>query len=133
MRLAAARPIIAFLCTAFVALGLSIASIGPALPEFAAVAAIDVSSIGVLYSALFAGFLLSQITATLLLERTGTRVVILWALAVFADGTLGLAVAVQRRHAALRERRARHRLRLRHDRRSTWSHRACSCTGPPSS
>ena len=34
----AARPIIAFLSTAFVALGLSIASIGPALPEFAAVA-----------------------------------------------------------------------------------------------
>ena len=79
--------------TAFVAVGLSIASIGPALPEFAAVAGIDVSSVGVLYSALFAGFLLSQITATLLLERTGTRVVILWALAVFATGTVGLALA----------------------------------------
>ncbi|AMY10254.1 putative transporter [Luteitalea pratensis] len=90
----AARPIIAFLCAAFVAVGLSIASLGPALPEFAAVAAIDVSSIGVLYSALFAGFLLSQITSALLLERTGTRVVILWALAVFATGSLGLAMAV---------------------------------------
>ena len=32
-------------------------SIGPALPEFARVAGIDVSSVGVLYSALFAGFL----------------------------------------------------------------------------
>ena len=90
----AARPIIAFLCTVFVAVGLSFASIGPALPEYASVAAIDVSSIGVLYSALFGGYLLSQITATVLLERTGTRVVILWALAVFAMGTLGLAISV---------------------------------------
>jgi fucose permease len=91
---AAARPIIAFLCTAFVAVGLSFASIGPALPEFAAVAAMEVSSIGVLYSALFAGYLLSQITAALLLERSGTRVVILWAIGVFGLGTLGLAMAV---------------------------------------
>ena len=89
-----ARPIIAFLCTSFVAVGLSFASIGPALPEFAAVAAIDVSSIGVVYSALFGGYLLSQITATVLLERASTRVVILWAIAVFAAGTVGLAVAV---------------------------------------
>ena len=91
---AAARPLMAFLCTAFVAVGLSFASIGPALPEFASVAAIDVSSMGVLYSALFGGYLLSQITATVLLERTGTRIVILWALVVFALGTLGLAMAV---------------------------------------
>jgi len=89
-----ARPIIAFLCTAFIAVGISFASLGPALPEFAAVASIDVSSIGVVYSALFAGYLLSQITATVLLERTGTRVVILRALAIFAVGTLGLALAV---------------------------------------
>lgn len=87
------RALIALLSTAFVALGLSIASVGPALPEFAAVAGIDVSSVGVLYSALFGGFLLSQITATLLLERTGTRVVILTALGVFATGTAGLATA----------------------------------------
>lgn len=91
---AEARALIGFLCTAFVAVGLSFASIGPALPEFAAVAAMDVSSIGVLYSALFAGYLLSQITATVLLERTDTRVVILRALGVFALGTLGLALAV---------------------------------------
>jgi fucose permease len=90
----AARVLIAFLCTAFVAVGLSFASIGPALPEFAAVAAMDVSSIGVLYSALFGGYLLSQITATVLLERTGTRIVILCALVVFALGTMGLAMAV---------------------------------------
>ena len=60
---AAAASLIGFLCTAFVAVGLSFASIGPALPEFAAVAAIDVSSIGVVYSMLFAGYLLSQVTA----------------------------------------------------------------------
>ena len=40
---AAPRALIAFLCTVFVALGLSIASIGPALPEFATVARIEVS------------------------------------------------------------------------------------------
>ncbi len=90
---AAPRVLIAFLCTVFVALGLSIASIGPALPEFAHVARIDVSSVGILYSALFAGFLASQVTATVLLERTGTRVAILFALGVLASGTVGLALA----------------------------------------
>jgi fucose permease len=87
------RALIALLCAVFVALGVSIASIGPALPEFARVARIDVSSVGVLYSALFAGFLASQVTATLLLERTGTRAAILFALGVLASGTVGLALA----------------------------------------
>jgi FHS family glucose/mannose:H+ symporter-like MFS transporter len=87
------RALIAFLCAVFVALGSCIAAIGPAFPEFAAVAGIDVSSVGVVYSSLFAGFLASQITATLILERTGTRVVVLWALAVLAAGTTGLALA----------------------------------------
>lgn len=90
---AAPRALIAFLCTVFVALGLSIASIGPALPEFARVARIDVSSVGVLYSALFTGYLASQVTATVLLERTGTRTAILFALGVLASGTVGLALA----------------------------------------
>lgn len=85
--------LIALLSTVFVALGLSIAALGPALPEFARVADIPVSSVGVLYSALFAGFLLSQITSTLLLDRIGTRVTILGALGVFAAGTAGLALA----------------------------------------
>lgn len=85
--------LIALLSTVFVALGLSIAALGPALPEFARVADIPVSSVGVLYSALFAGFLLSQITSTLLLDRIGTRVTILGALGVFATGTAGLALA----------------------------------------
>lgn len=87
------RALIALLCTVFVALGLSLSAVGPALPEFARVAGIDVSSVGLLYSALFAGFLVSQITSTLVLERTGTRIVILWALGVFTAGTSGLAVA----------------------------------------
>jgi FHS family glucose/mannose:H+ symporter-like MFS transporter len=85
--------LMSLLCAVFVALGLCIAAIGPALPEFARVADIDVSAVGVLYSALFAGFLATQITATMLLERTGTRVVILWALGVLATGTTGLALA----------------------------------------
>ncbi len=85
--------LIGMLGSAFVAVGVTVASLGPALPEFASVAGIDVSSIGVLYSALFGGFLVSQITATVLLERTGTRVTILAALVVLAAGTTGLAVA----------------------------------------
>jgi len=85
--------LMALLCAVFVALGLCIAGIGPALPEFARVAGIDVSGMGVVYSALFAGFLATQVTATVLLERTGTRVVILWALSVLAAGTVGLALA----------------------------------------
>lgn len=85
--------LIALLCAFFVALGLSIATLGPALPEFAQVAGLPVSAMGVLYSALFAGFLASQVSAALLLDRVGTRPTILGAIAVFAAGTAALAVA----------------------------------------
>ena len=88
------RALIACLCALFAALGMAIATVGPALPEFARVADIDVSSVGLLYSAIFAGFLASQITASLILDRTGTRAVILASLAVFATGAVGLGLAI---------------------------------------
>lgn len=84
--------LIALLCAVFAALGAAIASIGPALPEFARVARVDVSTVGLVYTALFGGYLASQVTSTFLLERIGTRIAILWALAVLAVGTAGLAV-----------------------------------------
>ncbi|BCS33349.1 MFS transporter [Luteitalea sp. TBR-22] len=89
----APRALMALLSAAFVALGVSIAAIGPALPEFADVAGLAVSAMGVLYSALFAGFLASQVSAAVLLDRVGTRRTILTAIAVFALGTTGLALA----------------------------------------
>lgn len=89
----ASRALIALLCSVFVALGLSIATLGPALPELAAVAGVAISAMGVLYSALFAGFLVSQILAAVLLDRVGTRLTILSAMAVFALGSASLAVA----------------------------------------
>jgi fucose permease len=85
--------LIACLCALFASLGLTIAALGPALPEFAMVAGLRVSEVGLLYSALFAGFLASQITASLLLDRRGTRVVILTSLVLFALGGFGLALA----------------------------------------
>lgn len=88
------RGLIACLCAIFTAMGLSIAALGPALPEFARVAELPVASVGLVYSALFAGYLGSQITATVLLDRRGTRVVILASLVLFALGTLGLGLAV---------------------------------------
>jgi fucose permease len=87
------RALIACLCALFAALGMAFATVGPALPEFARVAGIDVSSVGLLYSAIFAGFLASQITASVILDRTGTRAVILASLGVFATGAVGLGLA----------------------------------------
>lgn len=87
------RALIACLCALFAALGMAIAAVGPALPEFARVARIDVSSVGLIYSALFAGFLASQITASVILDRRGTRTVILGSLGVFAAGSIGLALS----------------------------------------
>jgi FHS family glucose/mannose:H+ symporter-like MFS transporter len=87
--------LIACLCTTFVAVGSSIAALGPALPEFAGAAGVDVSSIGMVFSALFAGMLTSQVTAGLLLERIGTRTIILAALGIFAFGTFGVASATR--------------------------------------
>lgn len=93
MDAAAPHRLIACLCALFTSLGLTIAALGPALPEFAQVAGLRVSEVGLLYSALFAGFLASQISASLLLERRGTRVVILGSLVLFALGGFGLALA----------------------------------------
>jgi fucose permease len=89
----APHALIACLCATFVAVGSSIAALGPALPEFARAAGVDVSAIGTLFAALFAGMLTSQVTAGLLLERTGTRTIILAALGIFALGTFGVATA----------------------------------------
>ena len=89
----ATHRLIACLCALFTALGLTIAALGPALPEFARVAGLAVSDVGLLYSALFGGFLASQITVSILLDRRGTRAVILASLGLFAAGAFGLAVA----------------------------------------
>ena len=85
------RALIACLCASFVAIGTSIASIGPALPDFARGARIDISEIGVLFSALFAGMLASQITAGLLMDRIGTRVVTLGGMALFGAGAVAIS------------------------------------------
>ncbi len=87
------RALIACLCALFVALGITLAAVGPALPEFARRAGIDVSSVGLVYTALFAGFLASQITSSVLVERRGTRAVILGSLLVFAAGGVALGLS----------------------------------------
>jgi len=89
------RVLIACLASVFVAVGTTIASIGPALPEFARAAGLEVSAIGILFSALFAGMLASQVTAGVVLERIGTRAMILAALALFAVGSFGVAVSAR--------------------------------------
>ncbi len=72
---------------------MAFASIGPALPEFAQVVGLDVSSIGVIFTAIFAGFLASQISASMLLDRIGTRTAILISLGTYACGAVGLGLA----------------------------------------
>ena len=89
------RALIACLAAVFVAVGTTIASIGPALPEFARAAGLEISAIGILFSALFAGMLASQVTAGVVLERIGTRAMILAAMALFAIGSFGVAASAR--------------------------------------
>lgn len=90
---AAPRALISLLSAAFAAIGGSVAALGPALPEFARGTGVPVSSIGVLFTAMFGGMLAAQITSGLLVERRGTRLLVLISMAAFAAGTAGLAVA----------------------------------------
>jgi len=92
-RQAPPRALIALLCAAFVAIGTSVASLGPALPEFARDAGVPVSSIGMLFTAIFGGMLASQTTSGVLVERRGTRRVVLLSMGTFATGTAGVALS----------------------------------------
>ena len=80
-------------CAVFFALGMINASFGPALAELAQHTASDLAQIGGLFTAYFAGALLSQVLAGPLVDRLGQRPVLVAGMAVTACGVLATAFA----------------------------------------
>jgi fucose permease len=76
-------------CLCFLALGVAISAIGPALPELAARTDSSLESLGGVFSAIFLGALVAQLAAGPLSDRLDQRVVLLAGMALFALGTLG--------------------------------------------
>lgn len=74
----------------FLLLGLVTAAIGPILPELAQNAGVSLSSIGLVFTAIFLGALVAQLVAGPLGDKIGQRMVILGGLLLLATGLLGI-------------------------------------------
>lgn len=79
------------LCTAFVAVGLVVASIGPALPALAHQTDRSLAQLGTLFIALFGGGLLAQTLSGPISDRFGRRVVLVIASAMFGSAALAMS------------------------------------------
>lgn len=85
--------LIALLCAAFVAVGGGVATLGPALPGLAEVVGRPLPDLGALLSALFAGMLVGQVTAGVLVDRYGVRPTLLVSFVAYAAGILAIPFA----------------------------------------
>jgi MFS family permease len=86
-------PLITLMCAAFVAVGAGVASIGPTIPETAQAIGQPLPRLGLLLSALYAGMLVAQASAGVMVDRRGVRPMLLTSFAVFGVGASALAVA----------------------------------------
>jgi MFS family permease len=75
----------------FFALGLLMAQIGPVLAELSTRATTTLAAIGAIFTALFLGALLTQLTGGLVCDRVGERPVLLVGLGLACAGMLGIA------------------------------------------
>lgn len=85
--------LIALLCAAFVAVGGGVATLGPSLPGLAVVVGRPLPDLGALLSALFAGMLVGQAIAGLLVDRYGVRPTLLASFATYATGIIAIPFA----------------------------------------
>lgn len=85
--------LIALLCAAFVAVGGGVATLGPSLPGLASVVGRPLPDLGALLSALFAGMLVGQAAAGLLVDRYGVRPTMLGSFAAYAAGITAMPSA----------------------------------------
>src|SRR5690606_26753782 len=94
-RMASRHPValIALLCAAFVAVGGGVATLGPSLPGLALVVGRPLPDLGALLSALFAGMLVGQAAAGLLVDRYGVRPTMLASFAAYAAGVIAIPFA----------------------------------------
>jgi MFS transporter, FHS family, L-fucose permease len=89
------RVTLLLLCTAFVSVGLVIASLGPALPELARQTDKSLAQLGTLFTALFGGGLLAQWLSGILADRFGRRIVLVVAAAMFGASALVMSLSTK--------------------------------------
>jgi fucose permease len=89
------RVTLLLLCTAFVSVGLVIASLGPVLPELARQTDKSLAELGTLFAALFGGGLLAQWLSGILADRFGRRIVLVIAAAMFGASALVMSVSTR--------------------------------------
>jgi fucose permease len=88
-----ARRTLALVCGVFLAVGVSLASIGPALPRLAANVGHDVAALGGLFTAVSAGVVLAQFAAGPASDRFGQRLVLAIGMVLMGCGVLGESLA----------------------------------------
>jgi fucose permease len=89
------RVTLLLLCSAFVSVGLVVASLGPALPELARQTDKSLAQLGTLFIALFGGGLLAQSLSGILADRFGRRIVLVIAAAMFGTSALAMSVSTR--------------------------------------
>lgn len=87
------RSIMAIACSAFLALGIIIASLGPALPDLSRATGAPLAALGGLLSLIFAGGLAAQLASGPLTDRLGSRPVLSGGLFFLGLGTLGVVLS----------------------------------------
>jgi fucose permease len=80
-------------CFIFLALGIITAGVGPSLAALATNTGTTVGTVGILFTALFSGALLSQLVSGLLLERFSVRWIVVGALLLLGSGMFLVTVA----------------------------------------
>jgi MFS transporter, FHS family, L-fucose permease len=88
-----ARRTLALVCGVFLAVGVSLASIGPALPRLAANVGHNVAALGGLFTAVSAGVVLAQFAAGPASDRFGQRLVLAIGMVLMGCGVLGESLA----------------------------------------
>jgi fucose permease len=89
------RVTLLLLCTAFVSVGLVVASLGPALPQLARQTNKSLAELGTLFIALFGGGLLAQSLSGILADRFGRRIVLVIAAAMFGASALVMSLSTR--------------------------------------
>ena len=87
------RSTMAVACSGFLALGIIIASLGPALPDLARATGAPLAALGGLLSLIFAGGLAAQLISGPLTDRLGSRPVLTGGLFLLGVGTLGIVLS----------------------------------------
>jgi fucose permease len=91
----ARRGTLLVLCAVFLSSGLVMAAIGPALPDLAVRTASDLSELGRLFIAIFAGALAAQVFGGPTSDRFGRRIVLVVAWLLYGLGTVGVAASTR--------------------------------------